>query len=158
MQPGQKGAIAEAAIALAATRLGLPVLRPIAEGGRYDLVPRLLRVQCKWAVRKGAVISAALSTSRLTPTRGYVRTCYSETEIDAVGLYCAEFDRCYLIPIEVVTGRSCIHLRLAAARNNQELGVHWAADYEFAGAVAQLGERRHGMAEARGSSPLSSIV
>ncbi len=30
-----------------------------------------------------------------------------------------------------------------------------ARDYEF-GAVAQLEERRHGMAEARGSSPLSS--
>ncbi len=31
-----------------------------------------------------------------------------------------------------------------------------ADDFDFAGAVAQLGERRHGMAEVRGSSPLSS--
>ena len=125
MKPGQKGAIAEAAIALAATRLGLPVLRPIADGGRYDLVidlePRLLRVQCKWASRKGEVISAVLSTSRLTPKRGYVRTCYTNVEVDAIGLYCAEFDRCYLIPIDVVMGRSWVHLRLAAPKNNQVL-------------------------------------
>jgi hypothetical protein len=48
----QKGAVAETEIAAAATRLQLPVLRPVAEGGRYDIVidlgARLLRVQCKW--------------------------------------------------------------------------------------------------------------
>ena len=42
------------------------------------------------------------------------------------------------------------------------MGVNWAESFEFGatltqfGAVAQLGERRHGMAEARGSSPLGS--
>jgi hypothetical protein len=50
----QKGAIAEAAIMKAAFELGYDVYRPAIEGGRYDLIidlePRLLRVQCKWAV------------------------------------------------------------------------------------------------------------
>jgi hypothetical protein len=34
----QKGAIAELAIAHAALKLGVDVYRPVAEGGRYDLI------------------------------------------------------------------------------------------------------------------------
>ena len=48
MTPNEKGAIAEIAIAAAATKLGVRVLRPLADGGRYDLVfdlaGRLLKV------------------------------------------------------------------------------------------------------------------
>ena len=48
----RKGAIAEMKIATAATELGVPVLRPMTEHGRYDLAfelgGRILRVQCKW--------------------------------------------------------------------------------------------------------------
>ena len=47
------------AIAREAIRLGIGVLRPLADM-RYDLVldtgTRLLRVQCKWANRQGDVI------------------------------------------------------------------------------------------------------
>jgi PD-(D/E)XK endonuclease len=53
LTPSQKGAVAEAAITAAAIQLGLVVLRPLSEGGRYDLMidldPALLRVQCKLA-------------------------------------------------------------------------------------------------------------
>jgi PD-(D/E)XK endonuclease len=53
LTPSQKGAVAEAAITAAAVQLGLLVLRPVCEGGRYDLGtdldPALLRVQCKFA-------------------------------------------------------------------------------------------------------------
>jgi PD-(D/E)XK endonuclease len=53
LSTNRKGAIAEAEIAAAAVRLGIPVLRPIQEHGRYDLAfevgDRILRVQCKWA-------------------------------------------------------------------------------------------------------------
>ena len=57
---------------------------------------------------------------------------------------------------------STVHLRLTPARNNQKALIKMAEDYDLAtmighlGAVAQLGERRHGMAEVRGSIPLSS--
>ena len=57
----QKGAIAEAAIAWEATKLGIEVYRPISEGGRFDMIflldDRLVRVQCKWAARHGDVVS-----------------------------------------------------------------------------------------------------
>ncbi len=58
--PNAKGAIAELKIATAATCLGVPVLRPMTERGRYDLAfevgGRLLRVQCKWAGVRGEVV------------------------------------------------------------------------------------------------------
>src|SRR3954453_5036381 len=159
--PSQKGAIAETAITAEATKLEIGVLRPIVEGGRYDLVldvaGRLLKVQCKWARRKGGVIVVYTGTCRLTP-RGYVRTTYSAAEIDAIAAYCPDTDRCYLLPVGDVGGRHVVHLRLVAAANNQEVAIKYAAEYEFAGAIAQLGERRHGMAEVEGSSPSSSIA
>lgn len=49
----QKGNVAEAAITAAAIKLGVDVIKPLVEHTRYDLIfdlrPRLLRVQCKWA-------------------------------------------------------------------------------------------------------------
>ena len=153
-----KGAIAEAAIASAAIELGIEVLRPVVEGRRYDLVfdtgDRFLRVQCKWAPRKGAVIVVHLTSCRHTP-RGYVRSTYGPEEVDGIAVYCQELKRCFYLPIETVAGRSGMHLRLRPAANNQEAAINYADQYDL-GAIAQLGERRHGMAEVVGSSPTSS--
>lgn len=153
-----KGAIAEAAIAMAATKLGYVVLRPMTEGRRYDLVidtgPRLLRVQCKWARRKQGVVVVDTSTRRLTP-HGYVHTTYAHGEIDGIAAYCQELERCYFLPISLVAGRRGFHLRLVPAVNNQEMAINWAAEHEF-GAIAQLGERDTGSVEVVGSSPTSS--
>ena len=41
-------------------------------------------------------------------------------------------------------------------RNGQRACINLASEFEFAGAVAQLEERRDGIAKARGSNPLSS--
>jgi hypothetical protein len=160
LTPSQKGSIAEAVIAAEATKAGARVWRPMAEGGRFDLIfevgTRLLRVQCKSAGRRGDVIVVATRTSRLTP-RGYVRTMYDASEVDAIAVYCPETDGCYYLPIEEVRGRWEVRLRLARARNNQEFAISYAADYDFHGAIAQLGERVTGSHEVAGSSPASSI-
>jgi prevent-host-death family protein len=156
-----KGAVAEAKIAAAAIELGIPVLKPMTEHGRYDLVFdfgfRLLRVQCKWANLRDAVVRVHLAGSYLTP-RGYVRNSYSAEEIDAVAAYCGELDRCYFLPIELIAGQRSIYLRLTPPNNAQRAALNWASEYELHGAVAQLEERRLGMAEATGSSPVSSTV
>jgi prevent-host-death family protein len=157
----QKGAIAETAIAAAATKLGVLVLRPIVEGGRYDLAfeagGRVVRVQCKWGAldRSGAVIVVSTRTNRLTPG-GYVHTSYSADEIDAVAVYCGALDRCYLLPIELVAGRRAIYLRVSPPLNGQRACIQLASNFELEGAVAQLEERDAGSVEVRGSSPLSS--
>ncbi len=73
MTTDQKGAIAEAAVALAAMKLGVDVYRPLAEGGRYDLIldvgSRFSRVQCKWAV---------LDRARSLWSRCYTFTAHSD--------------------------------------------------------------------------------
>lgn len=69
--------------------------------------------------------------------------------------FCDALDTVYAVPVDVISDRHVLHLRVEPPRNNQSRLVHWASDYEL-GAIAQLGERRHGMAEVVGSSPTSS--
>jgi hypothetical protein len=166
MTTDQKGAIAEAAIAFQAMKLGIGVFRPLGDE-RYDLIfdlrPRLLRVQCKWASHKGETLVIYCHSSRRT-AEGFRRSVYSADEVDAIAAYSSKLDRCYLIPIDLVDMRPSITLRVGPCLNNQRRRINWADDFDFAarlgqhqGAVAQLGERRDGIAEARGSSPLGSI-
>jgi hypothetical protein len=167
MTTDQKGAIAETAIALEAIKLGIEVYRPIAEGGRFDMIlvvnGRLVRVQCKWATRYGEVVVVRCYSNRRART-GLVRRLYTADEIDAFAAYCLELDRCFFMPIERFPKHE-IRLRLSPARNNQRRGIQWADDYDFAatlgrdqGAIAQLGERVSGRDEVAGSSPAGSTL
>lgn len=162
LSTNRKGAIAETAIAAAATKLGIPVLRPIVEHSRYDLAfeigDRILRVQCKWGALddERALIKVRIGGSWLSPTAGYVRSSYTADEIDLLAVYCAELDRCYLLPSALVAGREAMQLRLTPPKNGQRACINLAADFELPGAVAQLVEHQSGTLRARGSSPLSS--
>ena len=162
LSTNRKGAIAEAKIVAAATELGVPVLRPMQEHGRYDLAfeigDRILRVQCKWGGvdETKAVIKVQLQGSWLSPTAGYVRSSYSEDEIDLLAVYCAALDRCYLLPSALVAGRRAIYLRLSPPLNGQRACINSAEDFLLPGAVAQLEEHQSGTLGVRGSSPLSS--
>ena len=144
------------AIAAAAIKRGVGVLKPLSDGHRYDLVfdvaPDLLRVQCKWAVRRRDVVVINCSSCR-RGREGFIRRSYSRGDIDLVAAYCEEIDSCYVIPPSLFDGHLAVQLRLLPARNNQFVGIKWARDYELErldfvprGAVAQLGERRAGSA------------
>jgi PD-(D/E)XK endonuclease len=164
----QKGAIAEMAIAWEATKQGIEVYRPIAEGGRFDMIfllgDHLARVQCKWAPRLGdAILVRCYSCRRVR--KGHRRRRYTASEIDAIAAYCPDNGRCYYLPIEWVGERRQVLLRVAPTQNNQELGIQWADDFEFAatlptydGAIAQLGERLDGIQKVAGSSPAGSTL
>jgi PD-(D/E)XK endonuclease len=151
-------------IAAAAADLGIGVWGPYTVE-RYDLIfdlrPQLVRVQCKWAARHGSVISVPCYRNRRNRD-GLLRQYYSPQDIDAYAAYCPDVDRCYFLPIDEFANRIAVQLRLGPTRNNQNLGINWAKNYEFAatlgpqGAVAQLGERRAGSAKATGSSPVGS--
>jgi PD-(D/E)XK nuclease superfamily protein len=160
--PNHKGNVAELAIATEAARLGLSVLKPLTEHERYDLVlgigDRLYRVQCKWGKRCKGGIEVRLKSSYHSPTRGYVITTYSESEIDLVAVYCGDLDRSYLLPVELFAGRNMAFLRLDRPKNNQRAALNWATAYEFPGAVAQLAERSDGIRKAGGSNPPSSTL
>jgi hypothetical protein len=163
----QKGAIAEAAIALEAINLGVGVFKPITVE-RYDLIfdlrHALLRVQCKWAVRRGDVVTVRCCSARRAP-EGFRKRAYSSEEVDALAAYCAELGRCYLLPLEEFAHQREITLRLSPPLNNQRVKINWAENYEFAatlgrhqGAIAQLGERQRGTLEVAGSSPAGSTL
>ncbi len=139
-----KGAVAEQAIVLAATKLGVPVLKPVSEHGRSDMAfeigDRLWRVQCKWGRLSPSrdVVVVHLFTCRCTPN-GYVRKGYGEHEVDLFAVYAGELDRSFLLPASRVAGMGQLHLRLTPARNGQRACTTLANDFDFEGAVAQLG-------------------
>ncbi len=89
------------------------------------------------------------------PMTSNTKGLIAELEIE-LAAYCGELDRCFLLPVSLAAGKHQQLLRLTPARNRQRACITLAEDFAFEGAVAQLGERRHGMAEVRGSSPLSS--
>ena len=163
--PSQKGSIAEAAIVAAAVKLGVSVLEPVNEGLRYDLVfelsNNLSAFNVSGFVRRGDVLVVAF-VSRRRSADGFVQKRYERNEVDAFAAYSAELDRCYFLPFDNFTQRRGVSLRLGPTQNNQARGIHWAEQYEFGatlgtrGAIAQLGERLHGMQEVAGSSPAGS--
>jgi hypothetical protein len=69
---------------------------------------------------------------------GLLRRRYSADEIDAFAAYCSELDRCYFLPLERFVGRAAIQLRLMPTKNNQQAGINWASDFEFAATLEPL--------------------
>jgi hypothetical protein len=134
LSTNQKGAIAETAIMHHAVRLGIEVYRPVVEGGRYDLIfgldSGLLRIQCKWAARKGDVVVVNCISCR-RGREGFVRRRYTADEIDAFAAYCVDVDRCFILPIAEFPAQGAIQLRLGPTRNNQKAGINWADDYDL---------------------------
>lgn len=115
------------AVASALMRSGMDVYVPcFAPHSRVDLVadrrPGLLRVQCKTSrVLRGAVWFRTCSNTANRP-RDY------RDEIDAFGVFCPDRHEVYLVPVEDASVRGC-SLRLEPPRNNQRVGIRWAADY-----------------------------
>ena len=131
----------ELAIAHRAAALGIGVFKPLTDGERYDLVfdlrPRLIRVQCKTASRRGAVLVVSCYSCRRTAD-GLLKRAYTRDEVDAVAAYCAELDRCYFLPMARLNGQSSIRLRLGPALNSQHKGIHDARSFEFAATLIRL--------------------
>ena len=156
----EKGNIAEQAIALAASRLRVQVLRPIGEGSRYDLGfvigCKLIRVQCKWSpLREGCVMVRCRRARRAR--EGLRAAGYTTDEIDAYAAYCPSLDRCYFLPIGQFDGQRAVQLRVSPARNAQRGAILLASDYEFGqvdwhalGAVAQMERASGWQPEGRG--------
>ena len=161
LSSNEKGSIAELEIATAAVKLGVAVYKPLSEHSRADLLfeigDGLWRVQCKWGRLSEArdVVLIQTAGNYLSP-HGYVRSTYSEREVDLLAVYCGEIDRSFLLPVSLFGGMHAIQLRLTPPRNNQRACINLAEDFDFVGAIAQLEERCHGMAEVVGSSPTSS--
>jgi hypothetical protein len=56
---------------------------------------------------------------------------YTREEVDVIAVFCPDVDRCYVLDPDLFDGRRTVHLRLAPSRNNQHLGINWAAEHEL---------------------------
>jgi hypothetical protein len=123
------------AIMLALHEAGYDLLVPFGENTRYDLAiddgSRLARVQCKTGrLRNGAVAFNTCSSYAHHPNPRVIKRDY-QGEIDYFAVFCPETQRSYLIPIAEVPMRRRASLRVHPARNNQQLGIRFAADFEI---------------------------
>jgi hypothetical protein len=73
---------------------------------------------------------------------GYVRSSYSLAEIDAIAAHSPDLGRSYLIPIEEISTRSSLHVRVAPAGNNQVERINWTRDHELEAALQRLRDAR----------------
>ncbi len=126
--PSVVGARSELAVATGLLKAGYDVYTPWFCGhSRVDLViskgaATPMRLQVKTArLGEGCLDFAACSNTGGNPLdyRG---------QVDAFGVFSPHLNSVYLVPIDDVPSRLC-RLRLAPARNNQAVGIRWAADY-----------------------------
>ncbi len=123
------GNIAEIEVTRSLIRAGYIVSHPFGEGCKYDLVAdkgdKLLRVQVKTgSLKEGAVRSKCFTVARSGENVSY------KDFVDAYGIYCADTDKTYLVPVEDAPTME-LSLRVLATKNNQSTGVRWAKDYEI---------------------------
>jgi hypothetical protein len=130
-----KGDISELVVAVALTRAGYAVSKPLGENQRYDLVAddgeRLHRVQVKTGRIRGGVVKFSCCSTHGHRRTGNLATRPYTGQIELLAVYCPESGKVYIVPEAELT-RSVIHLRLVAPRNNMTKSIRWASSYELA--------------------------
>jgi hypothetical protein len=126
----EKGDLAVANLTAEFLRKRFIVLKPISELTRYDLVidrgKGFERVQCKSGrLRNGAIVFATCSSMN---HHGGGRRNY-RGQIELFGVYCADTDTSYLVPVNDV-GLAEGRLRFEAPKNKQSAGVKLASNYQ----------------------------
>ena len=134
----QVGNITEIEILLAFTKLGYTVLTPYGDCDRYDLVVEIngifYRIQCKTA--SASADNTFMFNCRSTHKSGgkIIHHKYSKAEIDFFATVYNGY--AYLVPVEICGSRKTLHL--GKAKNSQEKGVSYAADFRLEEVVKSL--------------------
>lgn len=136
---GSMGAESEAVIAASLIQAGYTVLTPNGYMHRYDLAiedaeGRFWKVQCKtaWLSRDKATLKFNGYSILYKGQKGRKETkrmSYTN-DVDFFAVYSPDLRKIYLIPITHVKDTEN-SLRLVATKNNQEMHVKWATDYEL---------------------------
>jgi hypothetical protein len=133
--PAIIGLTAHTAVLHKLVSIGLEVLQPLSDDLRYDLAyyveetNELIRIQCKagrYVPEIGCILFKNFNrTGGRTGRRGYIG------DAEYFGVYCAELNKVYLVPIDIVPYAGEVGLRVQTAKNNQQKKVIWARDYEI---------------------------
>jgi hypothetical protein len=142
--PKAKGDRSVLAIMLALSEAGYDLLVPFGENTRYDLAiddgSQLSRVQCKTGrLRGGAVTFNVCSTYAHHPNPRVIRRDY-QGQVDFFAVFCPDNRRAYLIPIAELPMRRQGRLRVDPPRNNQRVGIRFAAEFEIGELSTELCE------------------
>ena len=133
-----KGNITELKIATKLVEMGCTVSFPFGENARYDMIAdwegTLYRIQCKtgrYLPEKGKIIISTQSTKCYRNHNEDInkRSSYIG-EIEYIGSYCPQLDKCYLIPIKDCP-KGALSLRIDTPRNMQIDNIIWAEKYEI---------------------------
>jgi hypothetical protein len=128
------GDLSELEVALALSRNGYLVSKPLGDSHRYDLIiddgEALYRVQVKTGrLGKNGSIRVACCSSH--SHRGGVSTRSYRGEIDYIGVFCPQTGAAYLVPESEIVD-SFMHLRVAPTINRQSRNIRWASQYKLA--------------------------
>jgi Holliday junction resolvase-like predicted endonuclease len=130
----RKGDLGEVMVAADLIRRGYAIAIPYGEDWDYDLIvrrgDRLERVRVKYPESNGEVIAVQCYSLSLTNGKVKRRKGYTAKMVEWIAVYDRTTDRCYYVPSSLFAmGRTFLHLRLRATRNNQRAGLRWAMDY-----------------------------
>lgn len=132
LDPKQVGNLTELQCITSFYELGYKVSLPYGENARYDFIAdiegKLIRVQVKTCriSDDGSLISFPCRSTRVNSNGCYHRK-YTENEID---YFCTYYSNvCYLVPVSECSNEK--RLRFSKPKNNQQVGVNYAEDYEL---------------------------
>ncbi len=114
---------------------GLEVLQPLGDHLRYDLAyyweetAELIRIQCKAGRYDPDLGCVFFKNFNRSGGRGTRRSYVGDAEY--FGVYCAELNTVYVVPVDIAPYASEVRLRVQPTKNNQEKKVIWARDYEI---------------------------
>ena len=142
--PKDIGDRSQLAAVLALREAGYHVSLPIGENSRYDLIIErdglMARVQCKTGRLEGGAIRFRTASSYYHHPHPNMPHKHYKGEIEYFAVYCRETGSVYLVPIRDADCEQAGSLRVEPCRNNQQLRIRWARDYEI-GTVAIGGLR-----------------
>lgn len=133
MNTSTLGSQTEAIILAALVKDGFIVYVPFGGHHRCDYIIDngfgLIKVQCKTGrIRDGVLKWATSTTDKVWSTKEISRKSYID-EVDVFLVYCPDVDKIWSVPVNSVPENRGT-LRIEPCKNNQRVGVKWAADYE----------------------------
>ena len=130
----QKGLIAEHRLKAYFLSEGYDILNPEGDYSPFDFVVfknnDFHKVQSKYiSLSDSGTINVTFS--EIKNKERLVHKGIQLCEIDIVGIYCPDTDKCYFIySKDVEESRTCLSLRVTSAKNGQINGVNWADNYD----------------------------
>ena len=125
----EKGVLGELAFTIHLIQRGYTILNPLNPNSSYDLVAEkngnFMRIQVKYCTPRNGRIRVELERPKRKTKN------YRDRNVDAMGAYDSQSEKCYLIPISQINEKSEIWLRVDNPKNSQQKKINYASKYEI---------------------------